>query len=380
MKNVALLGATGSIGRSAAAVIAANPDKFRLAAVAAHRSAPELVELARRSGAAVAVLTDERAAKNAARDVPPGTKLLSGADALVDVAVSPDTDIVLCAVSGTGGVHAVLAALRAGKRVALASKEVLALAGDIVTAVPTGELVPVDSEHSGVLQCLAGRSPDEVAKVTLTASGGPFLDWDEERLSRATWADAVRHPVWSMGGKISVDSATLMNKALEMIEARHFFRFAPEQLDAVIHPQSTVHALLELRDGSVIAQLSNPDMKLPIQYALSFPERLPNAPAGHLDLARAGKLEFFSPDERRFPALRLGREAMRRGGALPAVLNASDEAAVALFEAGRIGFCRICELVEMAMEHAGERDDGTLESRLAADAAARRFVMEHAAG
>ena len=373
---MALLGATGSIGRSAAAVISAHPDRFRLFAAAAHRNIAELMRLARESQAEVLALTDKSAAHEAARELRPGVEMLSGEDALCELAVRPEVDIVLCAVLGTAGVRAVIAALRAGKRVALASKEVLVLAGDIVTSIPTGELIPVDSEHSGVFQCLAGRDPAEVALVTLTASGGPFLNWDRGQLAEAKWTDAVKHPVWEMGDKISVDSATMMNKALELIEARHLFRLPPERLEAVIHPQSIVHALVELRDGSTIAQLSNPDMKLPIQYALSFPERLADAPAGRLDLVRSGKLEFLPPDETRFPALRLAREAMLRGGAFPAVLNAANETAVELFREERIGFTHICGLVEAALERRGSGDDGTLESRFAADLETRRFVRE----
>jgi len=377
MKNIAVLGATGSIGRSAAAVIAANPTRFRLYAAAARRSADELVRQCTLLNLAVAALTDEAAARETARKFPAGIKMLSGEDSLVEISTLPEVDIVLCAVTGIAGLRAVIAALRAGKRVALASKEVMVMAGDIVNAIPTGEIVPVDSEHSGVFQCLAGRPKSEISRVMLTASGGAFRNWSKERIAEATVADALNHPVWDMGVKVTIDSATLMNKALELIEARHLFELRPDQLQPVIHPQSVVHALVELCDGSVIAQLANPDMKLAIQYALSYPERYGTRPAGTLDLTKVGSLEFYAPDEERFPALAVGRMAMERGGAAPAVLNAANEAAVESFARGAIRLPKIWELVAEALERCGKIDDGTLESRFAADAAARRYVMEH---
>ena len=378
IKNIAVLGATGSIGRSAAAVIAANPTRFKLYAAAAHRSADELAKQCAELHPAVVALTDEAAARNAAKKLPAGIKMLAGDASLVEIATLPEVDIVLCAVTGIAGLKAVFAALKAGKRVALASKEVMVMAGDLVNAITTGEIVPVDSEHSGVFQCLAGRDRSEISRVILTASGGAFRTWNKERIAEAKVADALKHPVWSMGVKVTVDSATLMNKALELIEARHLFKLRPEQLDAVIHPQSAVHALVELCDGSVIAQLANPDMKLAIQYALSYPERLDVRPAGTLDLARLGKLEFSAPDLERFPALAVGRAAMERGGAAPAVLNAANEAAVERFVRGELRLPRIWELVAEALEKFGKDDDGTLESRFAADAAARRYVTEQA--
>jgi len=377
MKNIAVLGATGSIGRSAAAVIAANPTRFRLYAAAARKSSDELLHQCAELHPAIAALTDENAARDTAKQLPAGVKMLSGDDSLVEVATLPEVDVVLCAVTGIAGLRAVIAALRAGKRVALASKEVMVMAGDLVNAIPTGEIVPVDSEHSGVFQCLAGRPKSEISRVMLTASGGAFRSWPQERIAAATVDDALKHPVWSMGVKVTVDSATLMNKAFELIEARHLFGLRPEQLGAVIHPQSVVHALVELCDGSAIAQLANPDMKLAIQYALSYPERLDVRPAGTLDLAKLGKLEFSAPDMKRFPALAVGKLAMERGGAAPAVLNAANEAAVEAFVRRAIRLPRIWELVAEALEHCGKTDDGTLESRFAADADARRYVTEH---
>ena len=376
MKNVAVLGATGSIGRSAAAVIATNPERFRLYAAAAQSSGDELVKQCAALKPAVVALADEKAARGTEKNLPAGVRLLAGAEALVEIATLPEVDTVLCAVTGTGALRAVVAALRAGKRVALASKEVMVMAGDIVTAIPTGEIVPVDSEHFGIFQCLAGRDKSEISRVTLTASGGPFLNWSKERIAGAACSDALKHPVWSMGIKTTVDSATLMNKAFELIEAQHLFKLRPEQLEVLIHPQATVHALVELCDGSVIAQLANPDMRIAIQYALSYPERPAQRQAGSVDLVKLGKLEFSAPDETRFPALAIGRKAMERGGAAGAVLNAADEAAVGRFVSGGIALPRIWELVEGALEHCINFDDGTLESRFVADAAARRYVME----
>ena len=377
-RNVALLGSTGALGREALALIAAAPERFRPVALAAHENWEELVRQCRLYRPRVAVLTDLRAAREAERALPQGVRLLAGEAALTEAATLPEADTVFCAVTGTAALPAVIAALRAGKRAALASTEILVAAGDILCAMKTGEVVPVDSEHVGVAQCLAGRKFSEVSRVILTASGGPFRDWSRERIARAACADAVRHPVWRMGVKTCVDSATLMNKALELIEAKHLFGLRPEQLTALIHPQAAVHALTEFCDGTVLAQLSNPDMKLAVQYALGFPERFPFRPAGTLDLVKLGKLEFFAPDEERFPALALGREAMRRGGAAPAALNAADEVATELFAQGRIPLPRIWELAETALERCGNYDDGTLESRLAADAEARRYVREQA--
>ncbi len=375
-RNVAVLGATGSIGRSAAAVIAASPERFRLYAAAARDNVAGLRSQVEALHPEVVVLTDVQAARRAGGEMPSTVEMRAGEAALEEIATLPEVDTVLCAVVGIAGVRAVISALRAGKRVALASKEVLVMAGDIVMAAGPGEVIPVDSEHSGVFQCLSGRRPEEISRVILTASGGPFRDWPAERIARATPADAVNHPVWSMGIKVSIDSASLMNKALELIEARYLFHLTPEQIAAVIHPQSVVHALAELCDGSVMAQLSRPDMKLAIQYALSYPERLPLRPAGTLDLASLGRLDFQVPDEARFPSLALAREAMRRGGAAPAVLNAANDAAVELFKAGKITFNRIWDLVERALNRCGNFDDGTLESRFAADAEARKFVGE----
>ena len=302
----------------------------------------------------------------------------AGNDGLVAVATHPDVDLVLCATSGTAGLDAVLAAIQAGKTIALANKEVLVMAGALMmrTAETYGATVlPVDSEHNAIHQCLAGTSRDDVGRLILTASGGPFRAWSADKLSEVTPAQALEHPTWDMGPKITIDSSTLMNKGLEVIEARWLFDVSPERIDVVVHPQSVVHSLVELRDGSVIAQLGVTDMRLPIQYAFSYPERWETTlPA--LDLAACGRLEFDNPDLERFPCLRLAYQALRGGPALPVVLNAVNEVAVEAFLAGRARFLAIPGVIEQSLEAAEKQRVGpadTLEGIREVDSWARRF-------
>jgi 1-deoxy-D-xylulose-5-phosphate reductoisomerase len=300
-----------------------------------------------------------------------------GPDALVEAATREDVDIVLNAVVGVAGLDATLAALRAGKRVALANKETLVVAGQLAHAAACaggGEIVPVDSEHSAILQCIAGRPGREVRRLVLTASGGPFRTWSRERLERATVADALQHPTWSMGRKITVDSATLANKALEVIEAHFLFDVPYERIEVVVHPQSVVHSFVEFVDGSVLAQLGAPSMELPILYALTHPERLPDTGVPPFDPVELGPLAFERVRTEDFPALRLGVEAGRRGGAAPAVFNAANEEAVALFLGGRIGLLEIARAIEGALAALADAPGGTRDLLLAADAAARRHV------
>ena len=307
------------------------------------------------------------------------TTTCSGPDGLIAVATHPAADVVLCASSGTAGLEAALAAIESGKRVALANKEVLVMAGALMidAAQRHGkEIMPVDSEHNAIHQCLHGRHPDEVRRIILTASGGPFRELDARQLERVTPDDALRHPTWQMGKKITIDSATLMNKGLEVIEAHWLFGLRPDQIEVVVHPQSIVHSLVELRDGSVIAQLSAPDMRMPIQYAFSYPERW-DTPLQPLDLPRVGRLEFCAPDLDRFPCLRLAYEALSRGGAWPIVLNAANEVAVAAFLDGRLRFGQIAVVIETALQAA----DATLRPASLAevrdvDAWGRRFSAE----
>jgi len=373
MKRVAILGSTGSIGCSALAVIDAHPDRLSVVALAAGRNAEALAVQVRRYKPALAGIADQAlvGAIQAA-----GTRVLGGPTALIDVATHPDVDLVLCASSGTAALEAVLAAIAAGKAIALANKEVLVMAGGLVTAAARRQnvaLLPVDSEHNAIHQCLHGRSPGEITRLVLTASGGAFRDWPAARLEEARPADALRHPTWQMGRKITIDSATLMNKGLEVIEAHWLFDVGPAKIDVVIHPQSVVHSLVELRDGSVIAQLGVTDMRLPIQYAFSYPDRWDGGlPA--LDLTACGPLEFTEPDRRRFPCLDLAYAALAAGGSAPVVLNAANEVAVEAYLDGMIRFTTIPRLIARALEAHAPCGVETLDEIRAADAWARDYV------
>ncbi len=355
MKRVAILGSTGSIGRSALSVIDAHPERLRVVGLAAGenvdlfagqvaRYQPAIVSLA----TPIALTALER--QCATDDVATGC----GPDGLVAVATHSAVDIVLCASAGTAALGAVLAAIVAGKTIALANKEVLVMAGGLMVEAARRHgvsILPVDSEHNAIHQCVDHRPRGDVTRLILTASGGPFREWPATRMKEVTREDALRHPTWSMGPKITVDSATLMNKGLELIEARWLFDMAPERIDVVIHPESIVHSLVELRDGSVIAQLGVTDMRLPIQYAFSYPERW-ESPLPRLDLARCGPLAFDAPDLERFPCLGLAYAALRGGGALPVILNAANEVAVEAFLAARLPFAAIPTVVEGVLDAA----------------------------
>ena len=350
-KKIAILGATGSIGKSAMDLIERNSGRFEVTAVTAATNVEALVDVVRRTGATLAVIADERRYRDLA-ELLVGTncRAAAGEDALIEAATG-EVDIVLAAIVGCAGLAPVMAAVEAGRIVALANKEALVTAGALMidAAAKNGAtLLPVDSEHNAIFQCLAGSRADEVSKIILTASGGPFLTVSGEAIRDATPAQAVAHPKWSMGAKISVDSATLMNKGLELIEAHYLFGLPSRQIDVVIHPQSVIHSLVEFVDGSVLAQLGTPDMRIPIAYALAWPERIPT-PAQRLDLATIARLDFELPDLARFPALRLAREALEAGGAAPIVLNAANEIAVAAFLGGEISFPEIASLVHEAL-------------------------------
>ncbi|MEZ5318837.1 MAG: 1-deoxy-D-xylulose-5-phosphate reductoisomerase [Vicinamibacterales bacterium] len=356
MRRIAILGATGSIGCSALSVIEAHPDRLRVVALAAGHNVDRLAaQAAAHRPSIVATATAEGgAALETALAGTPGVRVATGRDGLLAVATHPDADVVLCASSGTAALEAVLAAIEAGKTIALANKEVLVMAGALMVDAARRRgvaILPVDSEHNAIHQCLHGRAPAEVTRLILTASGGPFRTMDAEALARVTPADALRHPTWQMGRKITIDSATLMNKGLEVIEARWLFDVGADRIDVVVHPQSIVHSMVELTDGSVIAQLGVTDMRLPIQYAFSYPERW-TAPLPPLDVVRLGVLEFQPPDVGRFPCLGLAFEALRQGGAWPVVLNAANEVAVEAFLAGRIPFPGIPRVIEAALGQA----------------------------
>ena len=383
MKGVAILGSTGSIGRSALSVVATHADQLRVVSLAGGENAALLAEQVRTFGPdVVAVATpaardDLRTRLNGAG---PSSPIGVGHDGLVAAATHPGVDVVLCATSGTAGLEAALAAIDAGKTVALANKEVLVMAGALMmdAAARRGvAILPVDSEHNAIHQCLHARPAHDVVRLILTASGGPFRSLDRAALSRVTPEDALRHPTWQMGRKITVDSASLMNKGLEVIEARWLFDVSGDQIDVVVHPQSVIHSMVELRDGSVIAQLGVTDMRLPIQYAFSYPDRWP-ATAPRLDVASMGPLEFLPPDRDRFPCLALAYAALKHGRAWPIVLNAANEVAVAAFLDHRIGFLDIPVVIERALAQA-DREAGTpssLQEVRAADQWARRSSAE----
>ncbi len=376
-RRIVVLGSTGSIGESAFRVLSHASDRFEVIGLAARSRIDRLAEQAKELHAKIAVTSDAGKLAALQSRLPAGVEAAAGDQALIELVTRPDVDIVLCAIVGTGGLLPVLAALRAGKRVALASKEVMVMAGELVNRVrsehPAAELIPVDSEHSALFQCLAGRHGNEVEKLILTASGGAFRDADDETIRRANAAEALRHPTWSMGPKVTVDSASLMNKALELIEARHLFNFDPDRLDVLIHPESVVHSLISLADGAMIAQMSMPDMRFAIQYALSYPERFDGA-LPKFDFARMPGLHFREVDHRRFPAIGFARRAMAAGGTLPAVMNAANEVAVESFLQGRIAFPEIWSIIEKTMERHQVVPQSSLEEIFEADRWSRSFA------
>jgi 1-deoxy-D-xylulose-5-phosphate reductoisomerase len=372
--GVAVLGSTGSIGRSTLHVLSRQRERFRVVAITGHSNADLLAEQEREwKPAFVGLVNSEK------RET--GNGIRKGVECLVEAATHPDVHIVVNGIVGAAGLEATLAALRAGKRVALANKETLVMAGELVTAAARqggGEIVPVDSEHSAVLQCVAGRRPTELARLILTASGGPFRTWGPERVSRASVAEALKHPTWTMGKKITVDSATLVNKALEVIEAHYLFDVAYQDIDVVIHPQSVIHGFAEFVDGSVLAQVGFPTMELPILYALTYPERVPDSGVRRFDPVAAGTLTFEAVQPERFPAYAAGREAARAGGTAPAMFNAANEVMVQLFLDEQIPFGRIAEVLERIVAQGRPGDATSLHAVLTADAEARRLAREFA--
>jgi len=382
-RTISILGATGSIGASTLDLIRREGGKWRVVALTANGNAAELARLAREFSAEVAVVADE-ASLPALREALAGSGIAcaGGAAALVEAAARP-ADLTIAGIVGCAGLAPTMAAIEQGGTVALANKEALVSAGDVMTAAVArhgATLLPIDSEHNAIFQCLAGNSVAHVRWITLTASGGPFRDWSAEQLAAATPAQAVKHPNWDMGAKISVDSATMFNKGLELIEASHLFPVGLGRLRIIVHPQSIVHSMVEYRDGSTLAQLGPSDMRVPIASALAWPARM-ETPCEPLDLAAIGTLSFRAPDEERFPATRLAREAAEAGGAAPAVLNAANEVAVAAFLAGQIGFTRIAAHVDAVLSCYAPPAPASLDEVLAVDAEARaraRALMENA--
>jgi 1-deoxy-D-xylulose-5-phosphate reductoisomerase len=381
VRRVTILGATGSIGASTVDLIKREPNRYRVEAISARRNAAALAKIAREVGAQFAVVADP-AAYGDLKDALAGSGIeaAAGEAALLEAAQRP-ADWVMAAISGSIGLKPTMAAIERGATVALANKECLVCAGALFmrrAASAGATVLPVDSEHNAIFQAMGAGAREDVKRVILTASGGPFRTWSLDAIRMATPEQALRHPIWSMGPKVTVDSASLMNKGLELIEAHHLFALKPNEIDVLVHPQSVVHGLVEFRDGSVIAQLGSPDMRIPIAHCLAWPRRI-DGPAARLDLAQIRELTFEAPDLARFPALALARRALETGGAAPTVLNAADEIAVGEFIAGRIGFPAITALVEATLDAAAGRgllaEPAGIDAALAVDHIARSIAL-----
>jgi len=374
MKRISILGSTGSIGTSTLAVVEKFPDRFAVAALAAGNNSELLESQIRKFKPAVAAIAGEKAAdelRKRCKDLP--TKILSGVEGMIQVAAAESADITVSAIVGTAGLVPTMAAIQAGKDIALANKEVLVTAGELVMAEcrrRNVRLFPVDSEHSAIFQCLHSGERGDVRRLILTASGGPFRSHTKKDLAKVTLAQALKHPNWSMGKKITIDSATLMNKGLEVIEAHWLFGMGPEEINVLVHPQSIVHSLVEYQDGSVVAQLGMPDMKGPIAYALSYPDRLPDVSPG-LDLASIATLTFQEPDRDLFPCLGFAYDALKAGGSMPAVLSAANEVAVRYFLEEKIGFMDIPRVLRATMDAHAPAPLKSVDEALKADLWAR---------
>nr|WP_220186045.1 1-deoxy-D-xylulose-5-phosphate reductoisomerase [Paenactinomyces guangxiensis] len=372
------MGSTGSIGKSTCEVIAQHPEEFRVIALAAGTNADEMIRQVKQFKPKLVSMATQAAAEQVKKEVGGDTKVLWGEEALLEVATHPDGTYVVSALVGSRGLPPTLAAIQAGKKIGLANKETLVTAGHIVTQeaqkanVP---LIPIDSEHSAIFQCLNGERKQDVGRILLTASGGSFRDWSREQLANATVEQALKHPNWSMGAKITIDSATLMNKGLEVIEAHWLFQLPYDLINVIIHPQSIVHSMVEFKDGAVMAQLGTPDMKVPIQYALSYPKRLPlDTPA--LDLVTLSRLDFRAPDFERFPCLKLAYQAGKAGGSMPTVLNAANEVAVEHFLQGNCSFLLIEEIIERVLNEHVSVSNPSLQEIQAADQWARNYAHQ----
>jgi 1-deoxy-D-xylulose-5-phosphate reductoisomerase len=375
-KRVILLGATGSIGSSTLKVARDLPDRIEIVGMAAARSSDELARHAAEFNCRQLCLTDAAAAQHLSSLVPSHTRVFSGHDGLTDLVRSTDADLVLVAIVGTAGLRPALAAIELGRDLAVASKEILVMAGRMVMDAARRKgvhVLPVDSEHNAIFQCVEGRPATDIKRLILTASGGPFRTWPAERIAAATREEALRHPTWDMGRKITIDSATLFNKGLEMIEARWLFDVPMDRVDVVVHPQSIIHSMVEFTDHSILAQLSRTDMCFPIQYALTWPDRVPSSIAP-LDFPALARLDFEAPRRSDFPAIDLAVRAGSEGGTLPAIFNAANEVAVAAFLDGRISFPQIWQTVARVMDQAPAGNDDSLESVIAADRAARELA------
>lgn len=368
-KKIVILGSTGSVGENAVKVAMRLADRIEVVGIAAGRNVSRLADQASYLGCSFAAVGNTEHYGSLKKAVPPGCKALAGTEGLVEMVTQPDVDMVLCSIVGTGGLIPVLKAIEAGKDIALASKEVLVAAGELVMASiqkHNVRLLPVDSEHSAIFQCLDGKKPEEISKIILTASGGPFRTSTVAEMEKATYTEALLHPTWNMGPKITIDSATLVNKGLEVIEARWLFGVKPKNIDVVIHPQSVIHSMVEFADHTVLAQMSEPDMRFPIQYAFTYPEKLPGGLAP-LDFAKLGTLTFEKPDTVKFPALELAYHALGKGGTMPVVFNAANESAVQRFKKGEIKFTEIAKVIEKTMLAHKLLEELTLDAILSAE-------------
>ncbi len=378
-KQIAILGSTGSIGTQTLDVVRANPDRFEVYAISANRSIDLLIRQAREFHPEVVCIADEslyQPLKEALSDLP--VKVWAGADAIAEMVTMPSIDIVVAAMVGYAGLRPTMEAIRAGKTIALANKETLVVAGEIICRLAQqyhAPILPVDSEHSAIFQSLTGEQDNEIEKILLTASGGPFRTFTREQMAHVTAADALKHPNWDMGAKITIDSASMMNKGFEVIEAKWLFGVEVEKIEVLVHPQSVVHSAVQFRDGAVKAQLGAPDMRLPIQYALTYPERIPSD-FPRLDLFQTHDLTFEKPDLERFPNLGLAYQATRRGGNMPCVLNAANEVANLAFRKGQCGFLQMSEVIADTMQRAEYIATPTYEDYVQTDLAARRIAVE----
>ena len=375
-ENIAILGSTGSIGKNSIEVIANFPDQFKVSYLTVNNNIDALCDQVRRFKPKGVVVLDRNSAAECKKRFDGATEVLVGEEGLEEIVQRNDVDVVISSLVGFAGLKPTIAAIRAKKKIALANKETLVVAGEIIMRLVKetgGILIPVDSEHSAIFQCLVGESGSSVAKIILTASGGPFLNTPKDMLKKVSVEQALHHPNWKMGNKVTIDSATLMNKGMEVIEARWLFGIPPERIDVVIHPQSIIHSMVEFIDGSVKAQLGMPDMKIPIQYALTYPERAASNVA-RVDFTKLREMTFFPPDIERFQCLRLAYDALNEGGTMPAALNAANEIAVRRFLEGKIAFQQIPETICRTMEHHNVTGRPTLDDIIAADASARRFA------
>ncbi|MCS1351298.1 1-deoxy-D-xylulose-5-phosphate reductoisomerase [Mechercharimyces sp. CAU 1602] len=378
MKRISILGSTGSIGQNTIEVVSAHPESFEIVALAAGSNVPAMVEQVRRTRPKLISMASKEAAEQVRREVDSSVQVMFGEEGLLAVATCSASNYVVSAIVGSQGLTPTLAAIEAGKTIGLANKETLVMGGAIVTKVAREhgvEILPIDSEHSAIFQCLNGERRSDVKKMILTASGGSFRDWSREDIARATPAEALKHPNWSMGAKVTIDSATMLNKGLEVIEAHWLFKMDYEQIEVLIHPQSIVHSLVEFQDGAMMAQLGTPDMKVPIQYALTYPQRLPLA-GEQLDLAKLGSLHFYEPDLTRYPLLKYAFDAGKAGGSVPAVLNAANEVAVERFLQEEIPYLGIEEIVGEVLVKHQKIADPTLQELYEADHWARLSARE----